>query len=317
MPVLDGKKVAITGTTSGVGFCVALACVRKGAEVFALNRPSKRVEESLSNIRGAVPNAKITAIDCDLQSFASVRRCGLELNAKCADGGLDVLSLNAGIMGQANRATEDGFDVQMQTNVIAGLLLTMEVLPSLKTALELKGRARVAAQTSSARLQGGPLEAKYFGKSGPELGSDQNPGASTRYHHSKLGTLVFSHALHSKFKAANLNIKSTCATPGYAATSLFSNAEHHPFPTWIPQCCVTKIIGQQTAEDAAMPLLDAMFKPDVEGMVLYAPSQGLMGEMCGPVKIFKTKPTDANFNAGSEEMLWTMCEQAIGETFTM
>jgi len=317
MPSLDGKKIAITGTTSGVGFCVALACVKKGADVFALNRPSKRVEESLDKIRAAVPNGKITAIDCDLQSFASVRRCAQELNAKCADGGLDVLSLNAGIMGQANRATEDGFDVQMQTNVIAGFLLTKEALPSLRRALEIKGKARVAAQTSSARLDGGALVAKSLGKSGPELGSDQNPGASTRYHHSKLGTLVFSHALQSKFKSANLNIKSTCATPGYAATSLFANAEHQPFPSWMPQCCVTQIIGQQTPEDAAMPILDAMFKPDAEGMVLYAPSKGLMGEMCGPVKVFPQKPTDVNFHAGSEEMLWSMCEQATGETFTM
>lgn len=321
MGSLEGKKIAITGTTSGVGFCAALTCVKKGAEVFALNRPSKRAEDSLDKIRAAVPNGKITAIECDLQSFASVRRGAQELNAKCAAGGLDVLSLNAGVMGQANRATEDGFDVQMQTNAIAGFLLTKDVMPSLKRALELKGHSRVVAQTSSARHgtggPQGPLEAKYLGKNGPELGPDANPGADTRYHHSKLATLVFSHALHNKFKAANLKITSTCATPGYATTSLFANADHHPFPTWIPQCVVTNVIGQQTAEDATMPLLDAMFKPDAEGMVLYSPSMGLMSEMRGPVKVYPAKPTDLNFHAGSEEMLWSLCEKAIGEPFTL
>jgi len=317
MPSLEGKKIAITGTTSGVGFCVATACLKKGAEVFVLNRPSKRAEESLGKIRAAVPGGKIEAIACDLQSFASVRQAAKELNAKCAQGGLDVLSLNAGIMGQGNKSTEDGFDVQMQTNTIANFLLTKETFPSLKKALELKGHARVAVQTSSARLQGGPLEAKYLGKNGPELGPDGNPGADTRYHHSKLAALVFSHALHSKLKAADLNMKSTCATPGYAATGLFDNADHSPWPTWIPQCIVTWGLGLQTAEDGSMPLLDAMFKPDAEAMVLYSPSQGLQGEMKGPVKVYPQKPSDLCFHAGSEEMLWSGCEKAIAEPFTM
>lgn len=317
MPSLEGKTVAITGTTSGVGFIVAMACAKKKADVFLLNRPSKRAEESVEAIKKMVPHAKIESIACDLNSFASVREAAKLLNAKCADGGLDVLSLNAGVMGQANRATEDGFDVQMQVNTMSHFLLTKEVLPSLKKAVELKGRARVAAHTSSARLQGGPVDAKYLGPNGPHLGPDANPGADGRYHQSKLATLVFSHALEKKFKAANIGIKSTCATPGYAATALFNNADSHPWPAWVPQCIVTNMIGLQTAEDASMPMLDAMLKPDAEGMVLYSPSQGLQSEMRGPVKEYPQKPDDLCFKNDSEQMVWSACEKAIGEPFAM
>lgn len=317
MSSLEGKKVAITGTTSGVGFVLATTCAKKKAEVFVLNRPSKRAEESLAAIRKLVPYAKIESIDCDFNSFASVREAGKLLNAKCAEGGLDVLGLNAGVMGQANKATEDGFDVQMQVNAISGFLLTKEVLPSLKKAVELKGSARVASQTSSARHNGDPLDPKYLGPNGPQLGPDANPGADTRYHQSKLATLVWSHALEKKFQAAKIGMKSTCATPGYAATNLFSNADAHPWPKWIPQCIVTKMLGLQTAEDGAMPMLSAMFKPDAEGMVLYSPSYGLQSEMKGPVREYDQKPTDLCFKNDSEQMLWSACEKAIGEPFTL
>mmetsp|Transcript_96545 Transcript_96545/g.275438 ORF Transcript_96545/g.275438 Transcript_96545/m.275438 type:complete len:114 (-) Transcript_96545:939-1280(-) len=61
-------------------------------------------------------------VDCDLSSFASVREAAAAVRE--AVGELDVLCLNAGVMGLLDAATPDGFDVQMQPNHLSQFLLT-------------------------------------------------------------------------------------------------------------------------------------------------------------------------------------------------
>jgi len=45
------------------------------------------------------------------------------------NGGIDVLCSNAGVMALEDDATQDGYDVQMQTNHLSHFLLTQEVPP--------------------------------------------------------------------------------------------------------------------------------------------------------------------------------------------
>ena len=56
LPSLEGKTVAITGTTSGTGYIVARTAIRKNADnVLLLNRPSeraKKAEEDLKKYQG-------------------------------------------------------------------------------------------------------------------------------------------------------------------------------------------------------------------------------------------------------------------------
>ena len=120
---LEGKTVAITGTTSGTGFVSALACGKLGARVLLLNRPSERATAALSELKTKNSNGDFTQIDCDLQSFESVREAAKNLRVLCPEG-LDVLCNNAGVMALEDLATEDGFDVQMQTNHLSHFLLT-------------------------------------------------------------------------------------------------------------------------------------------------------------------------------------------------
>ena len=50
LPSLEGKTIAITGTTSGTGYVAANACGKLGAKVLLLNRQSERSVKSLSLI---------------------------------------------------------------------------------------------------------------------------------------------------------------------------------------------------------------------------------------------------------------------------
>jgi NAD(P)-dependent dehydrogenase (short-subunit alcohol dehydrogenase family) len=141
LPRMDGKNVAITGCTSGMGFVLAKACAELGARIIMLNRPSERANAALKKLTDAGHNAILVA--CDLSKFDSVRAAGEELRKQFSDTGIDVLCNNAGVMGLPNEATADGYDVQMQCNHLSHFLLVAEIWPLLEKALALRGDARV------------------------------------------------------------------------------------------------------------------------------------------------------------------------------
>lgn len=77
----------------------------------------------------------------------------------------------AGVMALPDQANKDGYDVQMATNHLSHFLLTRDVMPLLEKAAERHGEARVVQMSSEAR-KGAPVDAKYYGKNGGNLGGD-------------------------------------------------------------------------------------------------------------------------------------------------
>ena len=153
------KVVAVTGTTSGTGFVCAREVAKKGATVILLNRKSERSEQAHKLLLESVPKGQFDAIDCDLQSFDSVIGAMEIIKSKYTV--IDVLVNNAGVMALKDQVTKDGYDVQMQTNVISHFLITKELFPLLQKSEE----ARIVNHSSMARL-GGPLLVDYFEKNG-------------------------------------------------------------------------------------------------------------------------------------------------------
>jgi NAD(P)-dependent dehydrogenase (short-subunit alcohol dehydrogenase family) len=109
-------------------FIAARAMAKKGAHVVMLNRRSNdfverchahqpdikssrsdRSEAAFKTIRDEFPEAKVTAIDCDLMDFASVKKAAEAIKQQFPDG-IDVLCNNAGIMADEDKATKDGTD---------------------------------------------------------------------------------------------------------------------------------------------------------------------------------------------------------------
>lgn len=331
LPSLVGKRIAITGSTTGTGFVAALACARKGAELLLLNRASQRVAEAEAKLRQECPTAIIHNVPCDLMDFASVRSAAKAVSDLCpTPAGLDVLSCNAGIMAFPDKATKDGFDMQMQTNHLSHFLLVKELLPALRAAASSKGEARIVNHSSGARF-GGPLEAKFFGKNGGELGGDSVSACFERYHQTKLANIVFAFALADKLAAKNeTGIKVFCCTPGIAATGLIDNLESSGTSLG-PMKCVFHCFGSaviQSQEDGTMPLLHAMaFKvgEDLQTGDLLTPSQGGWrnpAEAYGPVRISRRPLPGGERSAvcqdvGAQELLWHESEKAIGESFVV
>ena len=302
---MTNKVVVITGTTSGTGFVCAREVARKGATVVLLNRESERSAKALEELRTAVPNGSFDPVTCDLQDFTSVGKATELIKARY--NVIDVLVNNAGVMALRDQSTGDGYDVQMQTNVLSHFKITKELFPLLKKSTE----ARVVNHSSMARL-GGPLESEYYAKKGGDLGGDgteeenlsfQGPRWQ-RYHQTKLANATFTYGLMKKLEDAKItNVIPLLAHPGLAKTKLQvttagdggmdGNAE---------------FMGMaQSAEDGAAGIIRASMDPDVKPGDFFGPSgEGWRGfpELLTPEDLLLD---DANIKTN-----WAGCEEAVG-----
>ena len=307
LPSLEGKTVAITGTTSGTGFVVARTAIRKGAKnVLLLNRPSERATKAESMLKEEAKSTNVETIPCDLQDFASVKQAAETIKSKYS--AVDVLCNNAGVLGLQDRATKEGYDVQMQTNHLSHFLLTKELYPLLKKAAELRGEARIANHSSSARKFGGDLDEKYLGKNGGNLGGNGasllfGGGRWVRYVQSKLANAVFTLALNDRL-GPDSRIISTVAEPGFATTNIQNSSAQDggmDFSAFFRFA--------QSSEDGSMPILSACFAPNVAPGKMWAPSQ--RGGTVGPAVEVDMDKVSAKEH--QRDLLWKASEEACGE----
>lgn len=293
---------------------MARVCVEKDAKnLLVLNRASERSKKAEEDLKALAKekgvSTNVEAVTCDLQDFESVK--GAIKTIKGKYDSIDILCNNAGVMALEDKATKDGYDVQMQTNHLSHFLLTKELYPLLQKAKELRGEARIVHHSSAARHKatgaaGKELRAEYFEKKGGQLGGDGSSmlfgGARwQRYHQSKLANSVFTHTLSNKLK--DTGIKASVAAPGLAATNLqVSTGAGMGSSFWIMRF-------SQSAEDGAMPLLACCFDPATENGDFWEP--GGRGNMTGPA----TKVTwDAlSSNEDSGKLLWEKSEEALGK----
>ncbi|GBG29422.1 Short chain dehydrogenase family protein [Hondaea fermentalgiana] len=315
LPRVEGKVFVVTGTTSGTGFTAAKTVVEKGGTLVALNRPSERATAALQKLKD-IPEAsdRVHGVDCDLQSFASVREAAAKVRESFPE--VHCLANNAGIMATPDRATKDGFDEQMQTNHLSHFLLVKELMPCLLASAAKTGEdARIVNHSSGARKRTQVLEEKYFGKNGGNLGGDEVSNMAgppfTRYAQTKLANSVFTHALADRLEAAKLPVKVFSCHPGASATSLANHLDINSLSSF--KVFFFKMI-LQSADDGAMGLVKCMMDPSVTSRGMYGPN-GWFQTFYGPAEY--TKPLDSETDQANKDLLWRASEQAIGETFTV
>lgn len=298
---MTGRVAAITGTTSGTGFVCARELAKRGARVLLLNRDSERSTASRQRLQEEAPRGRFRAITCDLQDFTSVKSAIREVRAHYER--LDVLCNNAGVMALKDEATKDGYDVQMQTNCLSHFLLTAQLFDLLRRSDD----GRVVNHTSMARL-GPPLEARYFGKNGGNLGGDGDDDAGfagprwVRYHQTKLANCAFTYGLQQKLDDATItNVKALLAHPGLARTQLqVTTAEDGGMDASSPF-----MNNAQSPEDGATGIIRACMDPTARSGNFYGPEQwtGFPGLL---------PPEDELRSPQNIQTNWKGCEAAVG-----
>lgn len=320
LPSMAGKSVAITGTTSGTGKVAAKTMADLGATVLVLNRASERSEASFAELTAANPEAELHNVECDLQSFESVRSAASAVGELCPDG-LDVLCNNAGVMALGDIATVDGFDVQMQTNHLSHFLLTATLMPRIEQAAASAGDARIVNHSSVARMSPSKvLRADHLEKRGGKLGGEGSAFDKlmfrgprwVRYNQSKLANAAFTAALHHRLQARGSSVRALVAHPGLANTHLQQTSVKEGGMGGLFTNVMMRF--SQSPEDGALGILSAMALPDAQSGQFYGPGSG-MTAMSGEAKPFALE--SFYDNPETRALLWTKSEEAIGQTFDL
>lgn len=154
---LEGKRIVITGASTGIGEALALALARRGARLLLAARDAAKLQQVANACAQAGAQVAIQATD-----VAQPADC-LELarRALAEFGGLDVLINNAGsTMWSRFDALGDLaiFEQLMKVNYLGAVHLAKYTLPALK-----ESRGLIVAVASVAGFTGVPERTAYAG----------------------------------------------------------------------------------------------------------------------------------------------------------
>lgn len=126
---LDGKTVAISGSTGGLGreLCIHLGSL--GASLVLLDRNIKKSHSLATELRGLYSGISIKHITVDMTDIPSVKAAADAL----ANMPIDYLILNAGAYSIPRCTLDNGYDNVFTINFISPYYLARRLLPSIKS----------------------------------------------------------------------------------------------------------------------------------------------------------------------------------------
>ncbi len=299
--ILDqsGRRALITGANSGLGFHTALELARKGARVLLGCRRRDAAEEAVARIRSEVADADLDIVELDLASLRSVREAA---ESVAADGGLDLLINNAGLMAIPKRTTEDGFEMQFGVNHLGHFALTGHLIQAL-------------GRTEGSRIVTVSSNAHRFGRMDfDDLMAERRYRKWRVYSQSKLANLLFTRELQRRLELADTPTISVAAHPGYAATEL-----QHKGPKMAQSSLQERIMDvgnrffTQSASDGALPQLRAATDPGVKGGEYYGPSKRNQNQG-PPIRVGRSAAAKDDTAA---QKLWAMSVELTGVTYPL
>lgn len=155
MEKFKGKKIWITGASSGIGEALAYEFSRYNAELVLSGRNKDKLEDVKQNCSQS--KAPITIVPFDLSDQNSIKEAADSVINKM--GGVDFLINNGGIS-QRELAHKTDLDVDqkiMSINYFGNIALTKAILPSMME----KGGGHIAVTTSIVGKFGFPLRSAY------------------------------------------------------------------------------------------------------------------------------------------------------------
>jgi NAD(P)-dependent dehydrogenase (short-subunit alcohol dehydrogenase family) len=208
MDLITGRRVVITGATSGIGKATARELARRGADLTIVCRNLEKGKATAAEIEGEITGATVDLVLADLAELDQVRQAAAEIGAR--HPAVDVLVNNAGVQDLSPRFTSDGFDHMLASNYLGPFLLTNLVLERVKAA----PAGRIVVVASEASRNGGRLDPDAFER----LGDYGRLRAFRAYGRTKLLDLLFSIELARRLEGTRVTANALC--PGLVATNL-------------------------------------------------------------------------------------------------
>jgi NAD(P)-dependent dehydrogenase (short-subunit alcohol dehydrogenase family) len=278
MDSMKGKRVIITGPTSGVGKEAAIQLAELGAEVVLACRDVKKGQNVASEIARRVDSAKVVVTQVDTSSRESIREFAREFRRRYRR--LDVLINNAAI----NRGTlpkvpsVDGIELTFATNVLGYFLLTQELLDVLKRSAPARIINVASSYASDLDLDDMQFERRPF-------------ESFKAYAQSKACDRLLTWAMARRLKGSGVTVNAM--TPSLITeTGLYRNAEADLVKR------LTQYSGGRTSAQGADTITWLASAPELEGVTN---------------KFFEDRQEqDCEFrNKRDEEKLWKICDALV------
>lgn len=294
---LAGRRVVVTGASSGLGVETARSLAAAGADVLLVARDPAKLDRALAWLREAVPGATFDTALLDLADLASVRSGAEDILARCPR--IDVLVNNAGVMACPLMRTADGLEMQFGTNHVGHFLLTARLMPALRAAAP----ARIV-NLSSAGHKFGALnldDPNYQQR-------DYNKWLA--YGESKTANILFTVGLEQRF--GGQGVHAVAVHPGVIMTELSRHMDEADLEMLqsrggagglrlksVQQGAATSVWAATAAE---LEGRGGLYLEDCHVAVPSAPGQD------GGVEAYATDPALA-------DRLWALSESLVGESF--
>jgi short-subunit dehydrogenase len=195
---LDGKRVLVTGASSGIGLELARVLAARGAVLAISSRSAERLEQISEELASAVPGIrKPLPVACDIADGESVRH----LIGACVEslGTVDVLINNAGICvyGSVERTPVTDFRALLDVNFLGPVQAMLEILPFMKR----QGHGLIVNISSVAAIHGVP----YLGA----------------YSASKAALVALSQSMRAELAGSDVRVM--LVYPDYTESAIFEN----------------------------------------------------------------------------------------------
>jgi NAD(P)-dependent dehydrogenase (short-subunit alcohol dehydrogenase family) len=278
---MTGKRVIVTGSTSGFGKEIATQLAAHGADLVLAYRDLGRGEQTAGEIARRTGAKQCVAMYVDTSSQKSICEFALRYREKYPR--LDVLVNNAGIHRSTRQISADGIELTFATNVLGYYLLTRELLDLLRASAP--ARIINVASNFASDLDLSDLQFERRAYEGRKA-----------YAQSKACNRMLTWALARRLDGSG--VSANALAPGLVVkTGLYRDAS--PSSRFITRL-LSLVIGRSIAQGADTAIWLAS-SPEVEGV------SGRFFEQRLEVPCrFR--------NVEAEEKLWSICAQLTGST---
>lgn len=201
---MKGKRILITGATSGIGKEIALALAQMGGELIIVSRSEEKCQQVVNQIQDQTSNPAVEFFKSDLSSQKDIRRLAKAVQEKYDR--LDVLVNNAGGFFWKRKESVDGIEMTFALNHLNYFLVTNLLLNLLQNSPSAR-IVNVASGSHSSQeidfddlqLNKGYMHFKAYGKS-------------------KLANLYFTYELARRLAGSRVTVNAF--TPGFTVSNI-------------------------------------------------------------------------------------------------
>lgn len=208
---LGGRRVIITGATSGIGLAAARALALMGASLILVGRDSNKTTAVVEQVRERSGNADVRAEIADLSLVGDVRALADRLLAE--GHAIDVLINNAGALFNPRQLTSEGVEQSFALLLLGPFLLTERLRPLLAASASSSASGSGSARVINV-LSGGMYTQRIHVD---DLQSERGPySGAVAYARAKRGLMILTEEWAREWRDAGIVVNAM--HPGWADT---------------------------------------------------------------------------------------------------